>query len=159
MRLRSGCAGFSVFGVQFSENRRRPTAGSICTRPDVVKEWSDVELARRWLMLCPERRDEKRQPLEPTEFEINSSAEHKLWLARRSHKAVLVHFADCLPPKLKRATTGIPDYFGWCDFSLQISPATIPASSHFAVLRCWRNRECWPLARCSSSVIAVVAKS
>mgnify|MGYP003529838797 CR=1 FL=1 len=43
--MRSGCAGFSVFGVQFSENCSRPTAGSICTRPDVVKEWSDVESA------------------------------------------------------------------------------------------------------------------
>jgi hypothetical protein len=42
------------------------------SRPDVVKEWSDVEVARRWLMLCPERRDEKREPMEPTEFEINS---------------------------------------------------------------------------------------
>ena len=29
-------------------------------------------MARRWLMLCPERRDEKRQPLVPTEFETNS---------------------------------------------------------------------------------------
>jgi hypothetical protein len=81
MKLRSGCAGFSVFGVQFSENCSRPTAGSICTRSDVVKEWSDVELARRWLMLCPERRDEKRQPLEPTEFEINSIVKNKEKLA------------------------------------------------------------------------------
>ena len=28
-------------------------------RPDVVKEWSDEDLAPRRLMLCPERRDEK----------------------------------------------------------------------------------------------------
>ena len=77
----SGCAECSVFGVQFSVNCSRPTAGSICTRPDVVKEWSDVELARRWLMLCPERRDEKRQPLEPTEFEINSIVNNKEKLA------------------------------------------------------------------------------
>ena len=27
------------------------------SRPDVVKEWDDSEVARRWLMLCPERRD------------------------------------------------------------------------------------------------------
>jgi hypothetical protein len=47
----------------------------------VVKDWSDVELARRWLMLCPERRDEKRQPLEPTEFEINSIVNNKEKLA------------------------------------------------------------------------------
>jgi hypothetical protein len=41
------------------------------SRPDVVKEWSDEDVARRWLMLCPERRDEKRQPLEPSESELN----------------------------------------------------------------------------------------
>ena len=29
------------------------------SRPDVVAEWDDNEVARRWLMLCPLRRDEK----------------------------------------------------------------------------------------------------
>jgi len=41
------------------------------SRPDVVAEWDDSEVARRWLMLCPVRRDENRQPMEPTEFELN----------------------------------------------------------------------------------------
>ena len=41
------------------------------SRPDVVLEWSPEEVAHRWLMLCPERRDENCRPLEPTEFEIN----------------------------------------------------------------------------------------
>ncbi len=42
------------------------------SRPDVVKEWDHTEVARRWLMLCPVRRDENRQPEEPTEFELNN---------------------------------------------------------------------------------------
>jgi hypothetical protein len=42
------------------------------SRPDVVAEWDDSEVARRWLMLCPLRRDEHRQPLEPTDEELNS---------------------------------------------------------------------------------------
>ena len=37
----------------------------------MVEEWDDSEVARRWLMLCPERRDAKRRPLEPTECELN----------------------------------------------------------------------------------------
>lgn len=41
------------------------------SRPDVVTELDDREVARRWLMLCPIRRDENRQPMEPTEFELN----------------------------------------------------------------------------------------
>ena len=51
------------------------------SRPDVVKQWSNEEVARRWLMLCPERRDEKRRPLEPTEFEVNSIVSNKEKLA------------------------------------------------------------------------------
>ena len=35
----------------------------------------------RWLMLCPERRDQKRRPLEPSEFEINSIRNDKQKLA------------------------------------------------------------------------------
>jgi len=41
------------------------------SRPDVVAEWDATEVARRWLMLCPLRRDSNRQPEEPTEFELN----------------------------------------------------------------------------------------
>ena len=51
------------------------------SRPDVVAEWSDTEVARRWLMLCPVRRDEKRRPLEPSEPELNSIVNDKDRLA------------------------------------------------------------------------------
>jgi hypothetical protein len=51
------------------------------SRPDVVAEWDDTEVARRWLMLCPQRRDENRQPVEPSEFELNSIRNDKEKLA------------------------------------------------------------------------------
>ncbi|MFK7818971.1 MAG: transposase [Planctomycetaceae bacterium] len=51
------------------------------SRPDVVAEWSDEEVARRWLMLCPVRRDEKRRPLPPSEPELNSIVNDKDRLA------------------------------------------------------------------------------
>ncbi|MFN5623826.1 MAG: transposase [Planctomyces sp.] len=51
------------------------------SRPDVVQEWNSEEVARRWLMLCPERRDENRRPLAPTEFEINRLVNNKEKLA------------------------------------------------------------------------------
>ncbi len=41
------------------------------SRPDVVAEWDDTEVARRWLMLCPERRDKNGKPEGPSEFELN----------------------------------------------------------------------------------------
>ncbi len=42
------------------------------SRPDVVKQWDDAEVARRWLMLCPVRKDADHQPEEPNAMEINS---------------------------------------------------------------------------------------
>jgi len=41
-------------------------------RPDVVAQWSDREVARRWLMLCPMRKTPDGSPAEPTEPELNS---------------------------------------------------------------------------------------
>lgn len=51
------------------------------SRPDVVAEWHDTEVARRWLMLCPRRRDQNGQPEEPTEFELNTIRNNKERLA------------------------------------------------------------------------------
>ena len=47
------------------------------SRPDVVAEWDDTEVARRWLMLCPPSKDDNGQPLEPTEFELNHIRNNK----------------------------------------------------------------------------------
>jgi hypothetical protein len=41
------------------------------TRPDLVKAWSDEEVAFRWWNLFPQRRRKDRSPEEPTEFELN----------------------------------------------------------------------------------------
>ncbi len=41
------------------------------SRPDVVAAWDDSEVARRWLMLCPKRRDADNRPQMPNEFELN----------------------------------------------------------------------------------------
>ena len=44
------------------------------TRPDVVATWSDDEIARRWMMLCPLRKNADDSPCEPTQQEIRSIA-------------------------------------------------------------------------------------
>lgn len=51
------------------------------SRPDVVAEWDDADVARRWLMLCPAARDENHQPIEPTEFEVDRIRNNKEKLA------------------------------------------------------------------------------
>ncbi|TWT75100.1 hypothetical protein CA85_03880 [Allorhodopirellula solitaria] len=44
------------------------------SRPDVVATWTDEEVARRWLMLCPHRRQADGSPMTPTQPEIQSIA-------------------------------------------------------------------------------------
>ena len=40
------------------------------SRPDVVAQWSDKEVATRWLRLFPKRRDEEGVPADPEEHEL-----------------------------------------------------------------------------------------
>ena len=42
------------------------------SRPDVVAMWDDTQVARRWLMLCPIRKDGSGRAMEPSEPELNS---------------------------------------------------------------------------------------
>ena len=42
------------------------------SRPDVVVTWDDTEVARRWLMLCPVRKNCEGFAEEPNEMELNS---------------------------------------------------------------------------------------
>ena len=42
------------------------------SRPDVVADWDDAEVARRWLMLCPKRKTADNRPQEPNESELDT---------------------------------------------------------------------------------------
>lgn len=52
------------------------------SRPDVVAQWDDTEIARRWLMLCPLRRDKQRRPREPTEPDLDTIRNDKVRLSK-----------------------------------------------------------------------------
>jgi REP element-mobilizing transposase RayT len=41
-------------------------------RPDVVKTWDDTEVARRWLMICPKKKNKDGSPKDPTQPQLNS---------------------------------------------------------------------------------------
>ena len=42
------------------------------SRPDMVASWDDTEVARRWLKLCPSRKNKRDLAKEPTECALNS---------------------------------------------------------------------------------------
>lgn len=42
------------------------------SRPDVVETWNETEVARRWLMICPRRKDNQGRAMEPSESELDT---------------------------------------------------------------------------------------
>jgi len=51
------------------------------SRPDVVETWDDAEVARRWLLLCPQRKEADGNPAEPSRAEIDQIRNHPVRLA------------------------------------------------------------------------------
>ncbi|WP_182869564.1 hypothetical protein [Stieleria mannarensis] len=41
------------------------------SRPEVVSTWDDNEVARRWLMICPVRKDDQGDPMPPSQPELD----------------------------------------------------------------------------------------
>ena len=56
------------------------------SRPDLVKTWSDQEVARRWLRLFPRRTNKDGTPAEPSPAEINSIVNDSEALAKRRRR-------------------------------------------------------------------------
>jgi len=67
----AACFGIDLIGFAILSNHFHLI---LSTRPDVVATWSDEEIARRWLMLCPHRRDADGGAMQPSEPEIRSIA-------------------------------------------------------------------------------------
>ncbi len=65
----AGLFGIDVIGFAIMSNHFHLVLRS---RPDVVRTWSDEEVARRWWMLCPQRKSRDGEPLEPTRAEIDA---------------------------------------------------------------------------------------
>ena len=42
------------------------------SRPDIVATWTDEEIAQRWLMLCPKRRERDGAPAKPNNAELQA---------------------------------------------------------------------------------------
>jgi REP element-mobilizing transposase RayT len=69
LRFLAGQFGIDVLGFAILSNHFHLV---LRNRPDVVAQWSDREVARRWLMLCPARKMPDGAPAEPSEPELNA---------------------------------------------------------------------------------------
>jgi len=73
------------------------------SRPDVVESWSDEEVARRWLRLFPERRNEDGSPAEPSKPEIDSIVNDPEKLSkRRGRLSDISWWARCTAENIAR---------------------------------------------------------
>jgi len=73
------------------------------TRPDLVKTWSDGEVALRWWNLFPQRLRKDRSPEEPTEFELNQIRNDASGLKeKRKRLSNVSWFMKCLTEPIAR---------------------------------------------------------
>jgi hypothetical protein len=73
------------------------------TRPDLIKTWSDEEVALRWWNLFPQRRRKDRSPEEPTEFELNQFRSDASGLKeKRKRLSNVSWFMKCLAEPIAR---------------------------------------------------------
>ncbi|MEQ8787563.1 MAG: hypothetical protein RIC55_14765 [Pirellulaceae bacterium] len=63
----AGCFAIDVLGYAVMDNHFHII---LRNRPDVLVEWDDQEVARRWLLLCPVRKTPEGDAEEPTDAEI-----------------------------------------------------------------------------------------
>jgi hypothetical protein len=73
------------------------------TRPDIVQDWSDEEVARRWWRLYPKRRDENKQPAEPYDHELHTiKADAEALEEKRKRLSSLSWLMRCLCEPIAR---------------------------------------------------------
>ena len=68
IKVQAAQFGIDILAFSLMENHFHQVLRS---RPDVVQTWDDSEVARRWLMICPKRKDDKGNALVPTEAELD----------------------------------------------------------------------------------------
>ena len=72
-------------------------------RPDVVKTWSDEEVARRWWNLFPSRRNKDGSPAEPAETDLKSlMADAKVLAELRARLSSVSWFMRCTSEVIAR---------------------------------------------------------
>ncbi len=83
------------------------------TRPDVVREWSDEQAARRWWNLFPARRHRNGSPADPTQQELKAiSIDKSRMKERRRRLSDISWFMRCLAEPIARRANREDDVKG-----------------------------------------------
>lgn len=79
IKVQAAQFGIDILAFSLMENHIHQVLRS---RPDVVQAWDDTEVVRRWLMICPKRKDAKGNAMEPTVVEIEKILDKPLEVAK-----------------------------------------------------------------------------
>jgi REP element-mobilizing transposase RayT len=98
----AGVFGLEILGFAVMSNHLHLV---VRTRPDVVKTWSDEEIARRWWRLFPKRKNRDKSAAEPTQEELDKIISSIAGMKeKRRRLSNLSWFMKCLcEPIAKRA--------------------------------------------------------
>lgn len=95
----AGIFGLDILGFAVMSNHLHVV---VRTRPDLVRQWTDTEIAQRWWRLFPRRRVDG-VPAEPTEFELNSVRNDPAILSeKRQRLSDISWFMRCLVEPIAR---------------------------------------------------------
>jgi REP element-mobilizing transposase RayT len=96
----AGIFGLEILGFSVMSNHLHVIAR---TRPDIVKTWSDDDVALRWWRLFPQRRNEDHSAAEPSEFELNMIRNDAAGLLeKRQRLSDISWFMRCLVEPIAR---------------------------------------------------------
>jgi REP element-mobilizing transposase RayT len=96
----AGIFGVDVLGFSVMSNHLHVILRS---RPDVVKTWTDNEVARRWWNLFPQRRNKNGSPAEPADTDLNHlMADAKILAELRARLSSVSWFMRCTSEVIAR---------------------------------------------------------
>jgi len=96
----AGIFGIDILGFSVMSNHLHAILRS---RPDVVKDWTDEEVARRWWNLFPSRRNKDGSPAEPAETDLKSLlADAKILVELRARLSSISWFMRCTSEVIAR---------------------------------------------------------
>jgi REP element-mobilizing transposase RayT len=96
----AGIFGVDVLGFSVMSNHLHVILRS---RPDVVKTWTDKEVARRWWNLFPQRRNKDGSPAEPADTDLNHlMADAKILAELRARLSSVSWFMRCTSEVIAR---------------------------------------------------------
>jgi hypothetical protein len=103
-------------------------------RPDVVKTWSDAEVARRWWNLFPQRRNKDGSPAEPADTELNHLMANAETLAElRARLSSISWFMRCTSEVIARMANAEDE----CTASGKVALKQLFFSMSRRLLRAW----------------------